>query len=342
MGAIYPVTVVFGLHHMYNIIEAGMLGETGLNIWMPIASAANFAQFGACLAVAVKTHKKKTRAVALPSSLSASLGITEPAIFGINFRFMKPFVCGMIGGATGAFFASIYGTLTGNTLGATAYGVTGIPGFLTINHPLVYTIELLIAAGVAFALTTVVWKEDAVSKKEQKALDEMAAQAPQTELPVITCEAGDINAPVKGNAVPYTEIPDPTFASGILGTGVGINPVGETVFAPYDGTISSVADSKHAIGITGAGDMELLIHVGVDTVEMNGDGFECLVKTGDEVKAGQPLMKFDRAKIAAAGHPDMVVVLLTNADDYDSVDIHPEAEQEGDAVAAPAEAPAMA
>ena len=255
---------------------------------------------------------------------------------------MKPFVCGMIGGAVGAFFASIYGTLTGNTLGATAYGVTGIPGFLTINHPLVYTIELLIAAGVAFALTTVVWKEDAVSKKEQKALDEMAAQAPQTELPVITCEAGDINAPVKGNAVPYTEIPDPTFASGILGTGVGINPVGETVFAPYDGTISSVADSKHAIGITGAGDMELLIHVGVDTVEMNGDGFECLVKTGDEVKAGQPLMKFDRAKIAAAGHPDMVVVLLTNADDYDSVDIHPEAEQEGDAVAAPAEAPAMA
>jgi len=342
MGAIYPVTVVFGLHHMYNIIEAGMLGETGLNIWMPIASAANFAQFGACLAVAVKAHKKKTRAVAFPASLSASLGITEPAIFGINFRFMKPFVCGMIGGAAGAFFASIYGTLTGNTLGATAYGVTGIPGFLTINHPLVYTIELLIAAGVAFALTTVVWKEDAVSKKEQKALDEMAAQAPQTELPVITCEAGDINAPVKGNAVPYTEIPDPTFASGILGTGVGINPVGETVFAPYDGTISSVADSKHAIGITGAGDMELLIHVGVDTVEMNGDGFECLVKTGDEVKAGQPLMKFDRAKIAAAGHPDMVVVLLTNADDYDSVDIHPEAEQEGDAVAAPAEAPAMA
>ena len=342
MGAIYPVTVVFGLHHMYNIIEAGMLGETGLNIWMPVASAANFAQFGACLAVAVKTHKKKTRAVAFPASLSASLGITEPAIFGINFRFMKPFVCGMIGGAVGAFFASIYGTLTGNTLGATAYGVTGIPGFLTINHPLVYTIELLIAAGVAFALTTVVWKEDAVSKKEQKALDEMAAQAPQTELPVITCEAGDINAPVKGNAVPYTEIPDPTFASGILGTGVGINPVGETVFAPYDGTISSVADSKHAIGITGAGDMELLIHVGVDTVEMNGDGFECLVKTGDEVKAGQPLMKFDRAKIAAAGHPDMVVVLLTNADDYDSVEIHPEAEQEGDAVAAPAEAPAMA
>ena len=342
MGAIYPVTVVFGLHHMYNIIEAGMLGETGLNIWMPIASAANFAQFGACLAVAIKSRKKKTSAVAYPSALSASLGITEPAIFGINFRFMKPFVCGMIGGACGALFASLYGTLTGKLLGATAYGVTGIPGFLTINRPVIYIIELLIASGVAFALTFIVWKEDAVSKKDAKAAAEAEAQAPQTDLPVITCEAGDINAPVKGNAVPHTEIPDPTFASGILGEGVGINPVGEIVFAPYDGTISSVADSKHAIGITGPGEMELLIHVGVDTVEMNGDGFECLVQTGDEVKAGQMLMKFDRAKIAAAGHPDMVVVLLTNADDYDSVEIHPEAEQEGEVIAAPADAPAMA
>ncbi len=342
MGAIYPVTVVFGLHHMYNIIEAGMLGETGLNIWMPIASAANFAQFGACLAVAIKAKKKKTSAVAYPSALSASLGITEPAIFGINFRFMKPFVCGMIGGACGALFASLYGTLTGKPLGATAYGVTGIPGFLTINQPLVYIIELLIAAGVAFALTTVIWKEDAPSKKEKEALEQAAKEMPQTEVPVITCEAGDIYAPVKGNAVPYTEIPDPTFASGILGTGIGINPVGSSVFAPYDGTISSVADSKHAIGITGPGEMELLIHVGVDTVEMNGDGFECLVQTGDEVKAGQLLMKFDREKIAAAGKPDMVVVLLTNADDYDAVDIHPDAEQEGDVVAAPAEAPALA
>lgn len=342
MGALYPITVVFGLHHMYNIIEAGMLGETGLNIWMPIASAANFAQFGACLAVAIKAKKQKTKSVAFPSSLSASLGITEPAIFGVNFRFMKPFVCGMIGGAIGAFFASIYGNISGNPIGATAYGVTGIPGYLTINHPLIYTIELLIAAGIAFGLTMVVWKEGEPSKKEKKALEEAEKEKPQNDEPVITCEAGDINAPVKGSAVLYTEIPDPTFASGILGTGVGIKPAASSVFAPYDGVISSVADSKHAIGITGAGEMELLIHVGVDTVDMNGDGFECLVKTGDEVKAGQLLMKFDRAKIAAAGHPDIVVVLLTNADDYEAVDIHPEAEQEGDAVTAPAEAPAMA
>ena len=157
VGALYPVTVVMGLHHMYNVIEAGLLASKefgNLNIWMPIASAANFAQFGACLAVGIKAKQAKTKSVAIPSALSASLGITEPAIFGINMRFSKPFVCGIIGGAVG----SAFGSLTG--LGATAYGVTGIPGFLIINKPLLYAIMLLIAAGVAFILTMIVWKED--------------------------------------------------------------------------------------------------------------------------------------------------------------------------------------
>ena len=132
MGALYPFTVVMGLHHMYNVIEAGMLSSAefnNLNIWMPIASAANFAQFGACLAVGIKTKNAKRRSVAVPSSLSASLGITEPAIFGVNLRLLRPFVGGVIGGAVGAWFGSVMG------LGATAYGVTGIPGYLTINSP---------------------------------------------------------------------------------------------------------------------------------------------------------------------------------------------------------------
>ena len=135
MGALYPITVVMGLHHMYNVIEAGMLSvEGGLNTWMPIASAANFAQFGACLAVAFKSKNNKTKAVAVPSSLSAALGITEPAIFGVNMRFMKPFIGGMIGGAAGALLAAFL------KIGAKAYGVTGIPGYLTINNPLLYTL----------------------------------------------------------------------------------------------------------------------------------------------------------------------------------------------------------
>ncbi|MBQ9563889.1 MAG: PTS glucose transporter subunit IIA [Lachnospiraceae bacterium] len=300
MGAIYPLTVVMGLHHMYNVIEAGMIASKGVNTWMPIASAANFAQFGACLAVALKVKNQKTKSVALPSSLSASLGITEPAIFGINFRFMKPFIFGMVGGAVGSLFASLVG------FGATTYGVTGIPGIPAVNNVPMYLVELIITAGVAFVLTWLFWKEE--EKKEEK-LEVPAAT-------VMSCENGKVTQPVAGKVIPYTEIPDPTFSAGILGEGVGIEPTGDYVFAPFDGTISSVADSKHAVGIESNG-MEMLIHVGVDTVNMNGDGFTCYVAEGDEVKAGDKLIKFDRKKIKAAGYSDTVAVLMTNSDDLE-------------------------
>ena len=311
MGALYPFTVVMGLHHMYNVIEAGMLsGALGLNIWMPIASAANFAQFGACLAVAIKCRNAKLKSVALPSSLSAALGITEPAIFGVNFRFMKPFIAGVIGGAVGALF----GSLTG--LGATTYGVTGIPGLLAINKIPLYCIELIISAGIAFLITTFIWKEEV--KEVPKAPEADKIEVPTVS--VIRCAAGSVLQPVKGIVIPQEDIPDDTFAQGILGEGVGIEPIEGIVVAPFDGVVSSVADSKHAVGLE-AGGMEVLIHVGVDTVNMNGDGFNCLVAEGDEVKAGQPLIVFDRDKIKAAGHPETVVVLLTNSDDMEGVEL---------------------
>ncbi|MBQ9438716.1 MAG: PTS glucose transporter subunit IIA [Lachnospiraceae bacterium] len=323
MGALYPWTVVMGLHHMYNVIEAGMLSvEGGLNTWMPIASAANFAQFGACLAVGLKAKNNKTKVVAIPSSMSAALGITEPAIFGVNMRFFKPFIAGMIGGAVGALFGAVSG------IGATAYGVTGIPGYLTIDKPLQYTILLLISGGIAFVLANVLWKEEVEEGASSTPAAASAAPAKQdasaetndvVETVVIRCSAGSIGQPVKGKVIPYTEINDPTFAEGVLGQGVGVEPEEEAVYAPMDGEISSVAESKHAIGITGPEDMELLIHVGIDTVAMNGDGFTPYVNEGDKVKKGQLLLKFDRSKIKAAGHPETVVVLLTNSDDYEDV-----------------------
>lgn len=330
MGAIYPATVVMGLHHMYNVIEAGMLSSVGLNTWMPIASAANFAQFGACLAVGIKCKKAKLKTVAIPSSMSAALGITEPAIFGVNFRFMKPFICGMIGGACGAIFGAI------TKIGATAYGVTGIPGYLTINNYGLYTVLLLISGGIAFALTMIIWKEEipegeaedpapvktdgaVSSKSEAKASVIKSNGNDVTKKLVITSSAGEISLPTPGKVIPYTDIPDPTFASGALGQGVGVEPEEGVVYAPMDGEISSVADSKHAIGISGENDQELLIHVGVDTVEMKGDGFKTLVEEGDQVKKGQKIMEFDIKKIKEAGHPDTVVVLLTNSDDYEDV-----------------------
>ena len=154
MGAVYPLTVVCGIHHMYNVIEAGLLASDGLNIWMPIASAANFAQGAACLAVGLKARNARTKSVAVPSALSAALGITEPAIFGVNLRFMKPFICGIIGGAAGALTGAIF------HIGATSYGVTGIPGFLTtLDYSVQYALMLAISFAVAFVLTWLCWKE---------------------------------------------------------------------------------------------------------------------------------------------------------------------------------------
>ena len=311
MGAIYPWTVFLGLHHMYNVIEAGMIAQTGLNTWMPIASAANFAQFGACLAVAVKVKNGKTKAVALPASLSASLGITEPAIFGINYRFMKPFLCGMAGGAVGALFGALF------KLGAPVYGVTGIPAIPAVNNIPLYLVELLISAGVAFVLTIFIWKEEKPEEKAAEPEPEKPLELPTVS--VIRCANGTVMQPVRGNVIAREAIPDDTFASGVLGDGVGIEPEDELVVAPFDGTISSVAESRHAIGIEANG-MEMLIHVGVDTVNMQGDGFECLVAEGDAVKLGQPLIRFSREKIKAAGYSDTVAVLLTNSDDLEGVE----------------------
>ena len=308
MGAIYPFTVVMGLHHMYNVIEAGMIAKDGLNTWMPIASAANFAQFGACLAVALKTKNAKTKSVALPSSLSASLGITEPAIFGVNFRFMKPFIAGVVGGAVGSLFAAWVG------FGATTYGVTGIPGLLAVNNVPMYVIELLISAGVAFFLTNFLWKEETPDKKAP--VKEEPVFVP--EKTVIRCSAGTVLQPVPGKVIPQTEIPDETFAEGILGDGVGVEPSAGLVVAPFDGTVTQAPDTKHALGLLCNG-MELLIHVGVNTVNMQGDGFELFVEEGQEIKTGQKLMTFDRDKIAEAGYSDTVAVLLTNSYDYDDV-----------------------
>ncbi len=310
MGAIYPWTVVMGLHHMYNVIEAGMIAQTGLNTWMPIASAANFAQFGACLAVALKVHNQKTKSVALPSSLSASLGITEPAIFGINFRFMKPFLCGMAGGAVGSLFGALF------KLGAPVYGVTGIPAIPAVNNVPLYLVELLIAAGIAFALTWVIWKED---KPEEKAAEPAEATPAEPMPSVIRCAAGELLQPCKGKVIPREEIPDETFAAGILGDGIGVVPEEGIVVAPFDGVVTSVFDTKHAITLEKDG-MEVLIHIGVNTVNMQGEGFTAYVEDDAEVKAGQKLLGFDREAIKKAGYNDTVVMLLTNSDDLEGVE----------------------
>ncbi len=309
-GAIYPLTVVAGVHHMYNTVEARMLSvPKGYNTWMPIASSANFAQGAACFAVALKTKNQKFKTLALPSSLSAFLGITEPAIFGVNLRLVKPLVCGMIGGAVGAAVGSMLG------IGATAYGVTGLFGFLTCADFIwQYAIMLAVSFGVSFTLS---W----FLHRDQTDEGEGEAVAEEPALPEITCEPGKVYAPIKGNVIPSAEIPDETFAAGVLGEGVGIEPEEGVVYAPFDGEISSTTDTKHAVGISSPDGMELLIHVGVNTVAMEGAGFELFCAEGDQVKAGQKLMTFDIDKIKAAGYSTTTAVLVTNSDDYPGLEI---------------------
>ena len=305
MGGLYSTTVVAGIHHMYTVIDMGQLSMYGVTYWLPLASAANMAQGAATLAVALKTKNGKTKSVALPSAFSCFMGITEPAIFGVNLRHFKPFICGAIGGAAGAMYASLVG------LGASGTGVTGLFGLLLcLNDPINYIIMAAISIGVAFALTWLFGYQEAAQ-----------TQTAQPKAPAIQCQPGAVYAPVTGTVIPSEEIPDETFAAGVLGQGVGIQPADGLVTAPFDGEISSVTDTQHAVGVSSPDGMELLIHVGVDTVAMKGDGFQCLVQEGQQVKAGDPLIRFDRDKIAAAGHPDVVVVLVTNSDDYQALTI---------------------
>ena len=314
MGGLYSTTVVAGIHHMYTVIDFGQISQFGVTYWLPLASAANMAQGAATLAVALKTRNGKTKSVALPSALSCFMGITEPAIFGVNLRHFKPFVCGAIGGAAGAMYASLV------NLGASGTGVTGLFGLLLCLHdPINYIIMAAIAIGVAFALTWVFGYKDEAPAEAKKP----AEAKPEPSLPAIQCQPGTVYAPVSGTVIPSEEIPDETFAAGVLGQGVGIQPDQGVVVAPFDGEISSVTDTHHAVGVTSPDGMELLIHVGVDTVAMNGEGFTCFVQEGQQVKAGDKLIVFDRDKIAAAGHPDVVVVLVTNSDDYAELTIQP-------------------
>ena len=309
MGGVYAPTVVAGVHHMYNAIEMMMLADNGMNTWMPIATAANVAQGAAALAVALKTKNKKTKAMALPASLSAFLGITEPAIFGVNVRFMRPFIAGMIGGACGGALASIMHVY------ATANGVTGIFGLLITADTLGgYILTMAVAFGVAFAASWIMGiKEDAPDEAvSDKTNEATAEQLPETS-------DNEILSPLSGRAIALEDVPDPTFAEGVLGLGAAVEPSEGKVIAPADGTVGTLFDTHHAIGLNLDSGAELLIHIGINTVELHGEGFTAHVSEGDRVKKGQTLITFDKAFITSKGYQTVTPVIIANSDDFKAV-----------------------
>lgn len=305
MGGLYAVTVVSGIHHMYTVIDLGQIAKFGYTFWLPLASAANVAQGGAALAVALKSKNKKMKSVALPSALSACMGITEPAIFGVNLRLGRPFIAACAGGACGALYASIV------NLGATGTGVTGIFGILLhLHRPMQYIIAMAIAFGVAFVLTGILgFKEEA--EEIEETIEEHATEQKQTEK--------EICSPVCGEVTELSEIPDPTFASGALGEGVGVRPSEGKVYAPFDGTVATVFDTKHAIGLESEDQIELLVHVGLETVSLNGAPFTVHVESGQKVKEGDLLLEFDMEQIKAAGLETITPIIITNPGAYEKV-----------------------
>ena len=307
MGSLYAPTVVTGIHQMYTAIDIGQLAKYGVTYWLPLASAANVAQGAAALAVGIKSKDKKIKSLALPSSLSAFMGITEPAIFGVNLRFFKPFIAGCIGGGCGALYASLV------HLGAKGTGVTGIFGILLcLNQPLQYLIEMLIAVGVAFAISFIIYK-DAEPKKAVKTIaDDDTTTADRKE--------ETLTSPVDGTQIPLAEVADETFASEMLGATVAVEPADGKIVAPCNGEVSNIFETGHAVCITTEAGGELLIHIGIDTVKMDGKGFTKKVSDGDKVHAGDVLVEADLNEIKNAGYQTTTMMILTNTDDFTNIE----------------------
>ena len=320
-GLLYAPIVMTGLHHMTNAIDSQLVNlYGGTNLW-PMIALSNIAQGSAVLAMSV-LQKKNERAqqVNIPACISCYLGVTEPALFGVNLKYGFPLVCGMIGSACGAVIS------IGTGVEAYSIGVGGLPGILSIKPQfwLNFLIAMLVAVAVPFVLTILVGsrKLSAADRGLSTAAAEPTApsvvpdaeEQPQAEPPAAGAEG--VTAPLSGRVIPMEEIPDQVFSQGILGEGVGIEPTGNVVVAPADATVCSVIeDSRHAVGLTLNNGAELLIHVGIDTVSMNGDGFQLHVKEGDRVHLGDKLITFDPEKIKAAGHPTTTAFLVTDPGD---------------------------
>ena len=317
MGGLYAPTVVTGIHQMYTTIDLGQIAQYGVTYWLPLASAANVAQGAAALAVAVKSRDKKIKSLALPSSLSAFMGITEPAIFGVNLRFFKPFIAGCIGGGCGALYASVV------HLGAKGTGVTGIFGILLcLEQPVQYLIEMLIAVGVAFVISFIIYKDakpeasGKAAKIPEKPQDKTEADIEQSQ-PESTVRTEILVSPVKGTMIPVSEVKDETFAAEILGTTVAIEPENGQIKAPCDGEVMNIFETGHAVSIVSAAGGELLIHAGIDTVKMSGKGFKKFVSDGDRVHKGDVLLEMDLDEVKKAGYETTTMMIVTNADDFD-------------------------
>ena len=315
IGGVHQLIVVSGVHHIFNLLEVQLLAADHANPFNAIITAAMTAQGAATVAVGVKTKNPKLKTLAFPAALSAFLGITEPAIFGVNLRFRKPFFLSLIAGAIGGGLASILG------LAGTGNGITIIPGTMLYvgNGQLAqYLLMVAVSFVLGFALTYMFGYEDEKEVASEVATERLVQEETTGNIPVAP-QSETIQTPIVGDVVALENVNDPVFSSGAMGQGIAVKPSQGVVYAPADAEVSIAFATGHAYGLKTANGAEILIHVGIDTVTMNGEGFEQKVAQGDKVKVGDVLGTFDSNKIAAAGLDDTTMVIVTNTADYASV-----------------------
>lgn len=315
-GVIYAPLVITGLHHMSNAIDLQLIADFGGTMLWPMIALSNIAQGSAVLGMGwLQKNDQKAQEINIPSCISCYLGVTEPAIFGVNLKKGFPFICGMIGSGIAAAVCVAMGVT------ANAIGVGGIPGILSIKPQFMvgFAICMVIALAVPFLLTVIVGKkslkkecvQEAEQKNEEKNLEQKKLKNEDKKT---------VTAFLSGKVIPLKEVGDGVFSEGIMGDGFAILPETETLYSPVDAEITVLMeDSRHACGLRLDNGMEILLHIGIDTVSMNGDGFAYLVQEGEKVCAGTPLIRFDRKKIKEAGHPDVTVCIITEQGNAENV-----------------------
>ena len=319
-GFIYAPLVITGLHHMSNAIDLQLIADyRGTMLW-PMIALSNIAQGSAVLGMMILQRKNaKAQEVNIPAGISCYMGVTEPAIFGVNLKYGFPFVCGMIGSAC----AAVLCVATGTT--ANAIGVGGFPGILSIKTKYMgsFALAMAVAVLVSLILTMLVGKKKLGKKEMGNNLQEEAVEEKTCQVSEKENSKVELKAFLKGNVIPLSEAGDGVFSEGVMGSGLAIIPENDILYAPTDATVAVVMeDSRHACGLVLDNGMELLLHIGIDTVEMQGDGFEYLIKEGQKVKAGTPLIRFNRQKIKEAGYSDVTVCVITDGADEKTVHFH--------------------
>ncbi len=318
IGGTHQLIVVSGVHHIFNLLEINLLSATGQNPFNAIITAAMTAQGAAAVAIGVKTKSPKLKALAFPAALSAFLGITEPVIFGVNLRFRKPFVLSLLAGALGGALSALLG------LAGTSNGITIIPGsmlYVGNGQLLQYLFMVAVSFALGFTFTYLFGYDDSMLDTPVEA-EGPSSQETQEEEPVVaTTERADekLRSPIVGEVVALSEVNDPVFSSGVMGQGIAVKPSKGVVYAPADAEIAIAFPTGHAYGLKTDNGAEILIHVGIDTVSLNGEGFEAKVSQGDRVRAGDIIGTFDSEVIAANGLDDTTMVIITNTMDYAEV-----------------------